>query len=255
MKLATRKETERMLLSLLIAVVIHTLIFLIIEYADFLTIEKPAEYVGPMVVELSEVTIVPEPVKPVEEETKPEEEPFKEEPEAPPREPLPAEEVTPEEKTVPETVDREGPSDIAPTPREETKPQPLPEAKPETPSGVATPPVPTPLEAKEHIYNGKDQSNEFMIKWGSIGTAPKLIWEISVAQDLPDWVRGIEKPLEITFSFIIGPNGRISHINLDKSSGYPDIDRIVANNLMEAKFSIPVQRERVDGTFTYRIKP
>jgi outer membrane biosynthesis protein TonB len=41
-------------------------------------------------------------------------------------------------------------------------------------------------------------------------------------------------------------------VYLDESSGHADIDRAVRDSLLKWKFSNPIRKERIMGSFTYR---
>jgi TonB family protein len=254
MKTAEKKETERILIAVAGALVIHIALFLIIEYTDIVRTEEPAEFVGPMIVEISQVTTIPESAEEADQVEPVEEEPFVEDPEALPAEPEAAPEDTTEERTSPDTdaptVEEEAKEVVPPTEQSTTAE--------ESEEGDTDYIVPTPQEQPEtppNEYNGSDAGNEYSIELGSVADSAQPIIGPSIAASLPDWTEDVERKIEIVFAFIIGPDGIITHLSLEKSSGYDEIDRIVRNVLRDWKFSRPLRRERVEGEITYVIKP
>ncbi len=255
MKTAEKKETERFLIAIAGAVIIHIVLFLIIEYTDIVRVEEPAEFVGPMVVEISQVTTIPESSEEAEQIEPVEEEPFVEDPDALPAEPEAAPEDTTEERTSPDTdaptVEEEAEEVVPPTNQSTTAEE---AEEGETDYIVPTPPEEQP-ETPPNEFNGSDAGNEFSIELGSVADSAQPIIGPSIAASLPGWTENVNRRIEITFSFFIGPDGKITHLYLEKSSGYDEIDRIVRNVLRDWKFSRPLRRERVEGEITYIIKP
>jgi protein TonB len=251
-----KKDRERVSLSIAIAVSLHIALFLILEYGEFIKVEPPAEYVGPMEVEISQVTNIPEPAEEPSETTA-EEEPFVEEPEAPEEEP----QVAPETETQAETTEprdseavTEQPSPEPAVPEEPEAEQTQPEAEAEPEYTVPTPPEAQP-ETPENEYNGTDQGNEFHIQMSSIAKTAKPNIGPSIAANLPEVAETLEEQVTVTFSFILGPDGTITYLHLDESSGYREIDRAVERTLRQWKFSRPIKQDRVTGEFTYVLKP
>ena len=133
--------------------------------------------------------------------------------------------------------------------------EPTPESLPET-KGEADPetytPIPrtAPTVLEESVYDGKDSGSDFTIRMSDKSDKARPIFRQIV--DLPRWVALQNVKLEVTFSFIVGTDGMITHVYLDKSSGYNDVDRAVERSLLKWKFSNPIRKERIMGTFTYR---
>ena len=254
MKTAEKKETERILIAIAGAVIIHIVLFLIIEYTDIVRVEEPAEFVGPMVVEISQVTTIPESSEEAEQIEPVEEEPFVEDQDALPAEPEAAPEETTEERTSPDTdaptVEEEA-EEVEPLADESTTAE---SEEDETGYNERTQPEEQP-KTPLNEYNGDDKGNEFSIELSSVTDSAQPIWETSVAEYLPAWTENVERKIEITFSFTIGPDGKITDLYLEKSSGYDEIDQIVQRVIRDWKFSRPLRRERVEGEITYVIKP
>lgn len=248
-------EKQRIILSVFIAFAVHIVLFLIFEYGNFIKLGEPAEYVGPMIVEISEVTTIPETKEAADSEPEVTEEPVVEEPEAEPTEPEYEEEPTTEpiqEKTTEREEQTESSTDVPTTDESATE-----ETTPERDESytVPTPPRPEPEDQPDQ-YNGTDQGNEFQIKLGSLAISPQPNIGPSIAAELPSNLSSMfTRKTEVTFSFIIGPDGMITHIYKEKSSGNERIDRIIRDTLLRWKFSRPVRQERVEGEFTYIIKP
>ena len=63
MNIEKRRETERLFVGVILAVLFHLLIFLFVEYGGFFLTDDEAEYIGPVFVELGDVTSIPEAAK------------------------------------------------------------------------------------------------------------------------------------------------------------------------------------------------
>ncbi len=249
MNIEKRREAERLSLGVILAVLIHLLIFLIIEYGGFFLPAEEAEYIGPVFVELADVTSIPEAAK-VESPDKQEDKPLLETTEADavdktstPRETAPStDRATPGDK---------GESDLLTSQDREPTPERLPETKGEAEPEASTPiPKTAPTVLEESVYDGKDHSSDFTIRMSDKSDKARPIFRQIV--DLPRWVVSQNVKLEVTFSFIVGTDGMITHVYPDKSSGYKDVDRAVERSLLKWKFSNPIRKERIMGTFTYR---
>jgi TonB family protein len=249
MNIEKRKETERLSVGVVLAVLIHLLLFLIIEYGGFFLTPEEADYIGPVFVELADVTSIPEAAK-VESPDKPEDRPLLETTEADavdesstPRETAPA--------TDRATSGEKGESDLLTSKDAEPTPERFPETRGETDPETYTPiPRTAPTVRDDSIYDGKDSSSDFTIRMSDKSDKARPIFRQLV--DLPRWVVSQNVELEVTFSFIVGTDGMITHVYLDKSSGYKDVDRAVERSLLKWKFSNPIRKERIMGAFTYR---
>ena len=175
----------------------------------------------------------------------------------------------PDQQTA-EVTEQEQSSDmVPPTPREavsqpakpaaqeavEKVAKPVPEQMPQTVEPAkSTPHVVEP----DHIFLGKDDMNEFSVEM--VNKSHRAKPAIRIRPELPRWVEDEQKKLVVVFSFILDANGRITYLNLDKSSGYQDVDTAIAQALMPRdgngwQFSRPAGDERVMGKLTYRIHP
>ena len=116
-----------------------------------------------------------------------------------------------------------------------------------------TPPVKTtPTVRDESFYEGKDRSIEFTIKMGRFSDKAKPNWRMPIR--LPEWAEEQELKAVIIYSFLVGPDGKISYLHVDKTSGYRDVDRAVAASLREWQFAHQAfGREHAEGTITLRI--
>ena len=81
--------------------------------------------------------------------------------------------------------------------------------------------------------------------------ASRIVW---IPVELPEWAASQGLSLEVTFSFIVGIRGDVTHIELDKSSGYEDVDRAVMRSFRRWKFTNPLIKDRIVGTYTYRTR-
>ena len=72
---------------------------------------------------------------------------------------------------------------------------------------------------------------------------------------IPKWVSREGVTLKIVISFKLLPEGIISKINVEKSSGYSDIDAAVTEALRRWKFQAVRGDRVVNGRITYVIKP
>jgi outer membrane biosynthesis protein TonB len=253
MKFEKRKEMERLALSVFLACLFHLLLFVIVEYGGLFQKEKEADYIGPLFVELAEVTSIPEAAKVESPEKQPEKLP-------------PVETVKPEKVEEP-SVERDaaakpekeapgdkGRSDIPTVKKAESSPESLPEAEGESVPETYTPPPKTaPTVIDESIYDGKDRSNEFTVRMSDKADKAKPNFKIPI--ELPEWVTTQNMRLEVTFSFIVGTNGMITYLHLDEPSGYDEVDRAVQDSLLKWKFTKPFEKDRIMGTFTYRTRP
>ena len=256
MKALEKQEKTRLLLSVVLGLAIHIGLFLILEFGEFIKLEDKAEFVGPMIVELSEYTTVPDTRQAVESTAEVVEEALIEEPEAEAAEP----EVSTEEPVEPPTdkpvQEQEPPvktpQDMPVQPQEDSDQ----ERVPSTPVEDYTIPTPPEQERNEQpeLWNGVDEGNEMRIRMGSLAVSPQPNIGPSIALELPAWISTIGRKLEIRFSFVVGPDGFITNLNLEQSSGYPEVDRAIRDTLRQWKFSRPIRRERVEGEFTYIIK-
>jgi TonB family protein len=250
-----KKEKERLLISVFIALLLHVGLFLMIEYGDFLPEGEPAEYIGPMTVEISEYTVIPEPFKEQPQAEEPVEQPPSEEQEIVDEEPMQSEQTPETTEQVREAEDQPVEQDGQKTTPAESEDQAIAESSETSSYEVPTPSPAEDEEKQKHTFNGTDEGNEFSIQMGSISDIAKPNIGPSIAEQLPQTVKGLDKSVEVIFSFILGPDGKITRLYMDKSSGYPEIDRAIRSTLLQWKFSRPIREERVEGEFTYVIKP
>lgn len=252
MKLEARKEIERLALSVFLAGLFHVLLFLAIEYGGLFRKEKEADYIGPLFVELADVTSIPEAAKVESLEKQPEK--------LPPVEtvkPLKVDETSLEKdvaaKPKKETSEDKGKSDIPTVRKTESAPESLPEAEGENiPETYAPIPKTAPLVIEESIYNGKDKNNEFTVQMSDKADKAKPNFWIPV--ELPEWVVKQGLSLEMSFSFIVGIRGDVTYISMDKSSGYGDVDRAVMRSFRKWQFTNPLVKDRITGTYIYRTR-
>ena len=108
--------------------------------------------------------------------------------------------------------------------------------------------APTILE--ESVYGGKDSSSDFTIRMSDKSDRAKPVFTLRI--NFPEWVVNQKVKLEVTYSFIVGTDGMITHVYLDESSGHADVDRAVRDSILKWKFSNPIRKERIMGTFTYK---
>ena len=251
MRLATRREMERGLGSLTLALLFHLLIYLLIEYGGVILPEKEAGYIGPVLVQLTDVTSIPRTAK-----VKGEEPALKEQPALEPKETVKSEQPsTMESKTQPakgpEVVGDKGASDLSAVKTEKPVPERVLEAKGSTSEG--SPPVKTaPVVADQSFYEEKSQGLELTIKMGNTSDKAKPMFRPALRSSLPDWVIRQEVKAVVIVSFLVGSDGYITNLNIDKSSGYTDIDQAVVQSMRVWKFSNPTGRENVPGTTTIR---
>jgi len=250
MNIEKRRETERLLVGVILAVLFHLLLFLIVEYGGFFLTDEEAEYFGPVFVELADVTSIPEAAKV--------ESPEKQEEERPPVETPEAEAVdetsTPRETQTPpdrNTAGDKGHSDLPTVQDTESTPESRPESEGESVPETYTPiPKTAPTVRDDSVYDGKDSSSDFTINMSDKSDKARPIFRLNVR--LPEWVANQKVKLEVTFSFIVGTDGMITHVYLDKSSGYDDVDRAIEQSLLKWKWTNPIRKERIMGSFTYR---
>ncbi len=251
-----RRDTERLLVGVILAVLFHLLLFFIVEYGGFFLADEEAEYIGPIFVELADVTSIPEAAKVQSSE--------KQEEERPPLETTEAEAVddssTPRETQPPSdraTPGDKGQFDLPTSQETESTSETFPETEGESVPETYTPiPKTAPTVLEESVYDGKDSSSDFTIRMSDKSDKARPVWRFPI--ELPEWVVNQKVKLEVTFSFIVGTDGRITYMYLDKLSGYDDVDRAVRDSLMGSRsgqgwqFSNPIRKERIMGSFTYR---
>ena len=112
-----------------------------------------------------------------------------------------------------------------------------------------TPPVPK----EEFLYSGEDKTGEFVIEMGNTTDKAKPVFRIPVV--ISNRLSRDFQKAEVKLSFIVGPDGAIEDVYLDKSSGNVEIDMAVMESVLQWKFSNPFLADRIVGSFTYRIKP
>ena len=250
MNIEKRRDTERLLVGVILAVLFHLLLFFIVEYGGFFLADEEAEYIGPIFVELADVTSIPEAAKVQSSE--------KQEEERPPLETTEAEAVddisTPRETQPPSdraTPGDKGQFDLPTSQETESTSETFPESEGESVPETYTPiPKTAPTVLEESVYDGKDSSSDFTIRMSHKSNRAKPVFRLRI--NLPEWVVNQKVKLEVTFSFIVGTDGMITHVYLDESSGHADIDRAVRDSLLKWKFSNPIRKERIMGSFTYR---
>ncbi len=250
MDASKRKEAERISVSVVAAVVLHLGVFFAVEYAGLIVVEDPVEYIGPILVELADVTSISQLVK-------------VESPEAvdPDRQPLDEPEKTEQQPSAiePESVETEhqdttGAEGASEEVAAETENDAvLPESAPKTTPRTSPPPKTAPEIFDESIYSGRDAANSFSVAMDRKTNRAKPDFRVPV--ELPDWVESQKVKLkEIVLSFIIGGDGYIIELHVDESSGFDDVDRAVTESVRKWKFSNPISRnERIMGTLTYGV--
>jgi len=251
MNLERRKQLERLGVAALAAVLFHAALVLVLELGRFIQVEEEGEYIGPVYVELSDVTRIPDTAR-VEGEESEAEETAPEEPERPEERPeaRPDEPEEPPDAADPDRAPRtEGGSPVSTARTDEAADEPPPESQPREAPEAYRPAEKAP-ETADNVYSGSDEGNEFTVEMRGRADRAQPAWRIDV--DLPDWVDRKDAELEVTFSFIVDTEGRIIHLHLDRSSGHKDVDEAVRRALAQWKFSNPFGKERITGTFTYR---
>ena len=72
---------------------------------------------------------------------------------------------------------------------------------------------------------------------------------------IPKWVSREGVKLTIVIAFTLLPEGIISNIDVEKSSGYSDVDAAVTEALRRWRFEAVRGEKVVTGRITYVIKP
>jgi len=101
--------------------------------------------------------------------------------------------------------------------------------------------------------NSLDSGSGVPIQWEEPSAARKALYMPKPA--IPKWVSREGVTLKIVISFKLLPEGIISKINVEKSSGYSDIDAAVTEALRRWKFQAVRGDRVVNGRITYVIKP
>ena len=295
-------ERERFLISFLLALVLHLLLFLVGQLA--LKFHKPLEprYTGPMFVQLEEVPVLasapaemeappqagpPSPREPAGDtgrgvpaagETAPAEVRGEADTEPPaasgprfrvvPRQPQPAEEP------LPEAAAPVVPFRVAP-PRSEggRKPEaqkPEPAAVPGAPlekldtalaaSRGGAPEAPGRGEAAEkgsglegQAPSAEQPAGGFVIQWED--PAQGRLPLSAPLPKLPEWVSRRGQRLKVIVGFFLTPQGILTNVTVEESSGYSDVDAAVIEAVRRWKFN-PVSGSRnVRGRVPYLITP
>ncbi len=104
----------------------------------------------------------------------------------------------------------------------------------------------------QHIYSESDRFGEYTIIMGNRSDRAKPNFRLPVIP--PDWIVLEDRKAEVTLSFILAPDGSVEKVNLDKSSGYPQLDNLLIASVWNWKFSNPTGSERIIGTFTYKVQ-
>jgi TonB family protein len=252
MIVARRKDAERLALGLALAMVFHAALFLVLHFGKLLIVEDIGGYLGPITVQLDVPPSLPVKTTGETEEAPPRDQPEPEESEKPVEQVEPEKPVeSPIEK--PETLAGDaGPSDVLPVEKETEE---TPEAESESSEPPYEPPEAKPQQPEDaHIFSQTDKSGgEFTVEMANKTNSAKPAIRIPI--ELPSWVYEKKEKLEVTFSFVVGGDNRITYLNVDKSSGHKDFDDAVIRSLREWAFSNPTSQERILGTFTYRYSP
>ena len=91
------------------------------------------------------------------------------------------------------------------------------------------------------------------IQWEEPSAARKALY--MPKPTIPKWVSREGVKLLIVISFKLLPEGIISEINVEKSSGYSDVDAVVTEALRRWRFQAVRGNRVVSGRITYIIKP
>ena len=102
-----------------------------------------------------------------------------------------------------------------------------------------------------------EKASEYIIKIGDKSDKARPAFRfIPLTEELYGWVNEEGKELEVVISFIVEPDdGRISHLNIDESSGNKDLDNAIAKTFRKWRLADTTGKDRILGTFTYRVKP
>ena len=106
-----------------------------------------------------------------------------------------------------------------------------------------------------NIFVGKDRGTEYIIKMADKLDKAKPAFRIPLTEEFPGWVNEEGKELEVVISFVVDPEGIVSYLHIDESSGYRNLDNAIVKTFRKWKFSNPTGKDRILGTLTYRIKP
>ena len=108
---------------------------------------------------------------------------------------------------------------------------------------------------------GTDRSTDTDNEASSQNGGPLIEWEdnqnrnplITYDPEIPDWVSREGKRLRVEVSFLLTPDGLLTAIRIEKSSGYTDVDSSVVASLRKWKFPSIAGTVSVSGRITYFI--
>ncbi len=290
---------DRFLISLGLALVIHLLLFLILQLIVKLEESRIPEYSGPLFVQIEEVPVITQSVKReppvIGEEEKPPigvkedvvQRPLQEYVPEEPSEPAPGVQAV-RDKEIPyreELFQRPSIEEVFRRTQPLSETTPLAERQPDETSL----PFPSYEGPEEPLEEAGAPEEEAMLDLGRLDSAIArrngsaesikedeaapaveagegivIQWDdpaegrepISMPRpDIPEWVKRKGLLLTVTVSFILAPQGILSGVTVEESSGYTDVDEAVLNAVRRWKFMPVVSTRNVRGRVPYVISP
>ena len=93
----------------------------------------------------------------------------------------------------------------------------------------------------------------FVIEWEDPAAGREAV--TMVLPRIPQWVSDEGLQLKVVVAFVLTPQGILSSVHLEESSGYSDVDSAVLEAVRKWKFKAVRSSRQVRGRLPYRIIP
>lgn len=288
----SQKDRDRFLLSVVIAGILHSILFIGLHFFLNIRLEAMPDYTGPLYLEIGtefEQEIIPEEEEEEKQEKKDNEKSADSSSVIVKRDDredksLDSEQAVPEENTViddtehslPDQEDAEEKTEDTQASKEDNVPDKTPQPTP-VPSLTPTPYDPAleedSLAQLDKLLNGEPSDGTDTEKDTEKDTAttekddtstgegggPIIEWEDNQDRNpiampdpvIPDWVSKKGLRLRVKVSFDLTPDGIITSLKVEESSGYTDVDSRIVEALRKWRFPSVPGTKNVSGEITY----
>jgi len=110
-----------------------------------------------------------------------------------------------------------------------------------------------PADGESALQQADPDESGFLIEWEDPAAGREAV--TMVLPRIPRWVSEQGLRLKIVVAFVLTPQGILSAVHLEESSGYSDVDSAVLEAVRKWKFKAVMSSRQVRGRLPYRIIP
>jgi TonB family protein len=110
-----------------------------------------------------------------------------------------------------------------------------------------------PADSTARASGSSGDPSDVEIQWDDPAEGRDIVKRVE--PDVPDWVKYEGLTLAVEYAFVLTPQGLLTQLTLQKSSGYSDVDAAVREALRLWKFRQIQGTKRVQGSVQVSIRP